>query len=121
MEWGILGDERSWRQPIANWFEVWWKNSVSVPQTVDAPAQALLREEVESELGMSVANSATAEKPALDAAFSSAPANCGRAAAVLKGSSLIDTDSQNGMPPQTNSIAKDLDRRIPQEASVSRR
>lgn len=37
MDWGILGDQKSWRQPEqGRWFELWWKRS----QQAEAPAPA---------------------------------------------------------------------------------
>ena len=117
MEWGILGDERSWRQPVASWFEAWWKSSVSVPCKADAPSEALRKEDAESKAGQPVASLANAEKPSLDTAFSSAPANCARGAAVLTRAGLRETDSQNRLQPLADCVAKEAE--IAQEASVS--
>ena len=119
MEWGILGDERSWRQPVASWFEVWRKSPVSALYKADAPARALLKEEAESKLGQPLASLAATEKPALDTAFSSAPANCGRAAAVMTRADPTETKSQKSMQLGADGVADEIDRKIPQEASVS--
>ena len=119
MEWGILGDERSWRQPVASWFEAWWKSSVSVPYKADAPSQALLKEEAESKQGQPLASLPTPEKPALDTAFASAPANCGRAAAVLTRGSFREIAPKQTEQSEIDSVTKEIEIKIPQEASVS--
>ena len=119
MEWGILGDETSWRQPRASWFEVWWKTRpVAVPYKGTALSRAIQKEEAEKELGQSLEKFATSERPALDAAFSSAPANCGRAEAVLSTASLLDTDSQDERLRGASGLSHELDMETSQKAPV---
>lgn len=88
LEWGVLGDENSWKQPIASWFGLWWKSFVatSEPQhDTILPPQLLLHEAAKAK------NSQTAmgQKPsmpkgvALEKILPAASAGCGRATAVL--------------------------------------
>jgi hypothetical protein len=83
MDWGILGDEKSWRQPLeSSWFKLWWKQRLAPPiQTT--PSQLLLEkaaaaaEPAENSTGTSSMEADHLES--LETALPAASAACGRA------------------------------------------
>lgn len=98
VEWGVLGDETSWKQPVRSWFDLWWKKAVSSRKqayTSIAPPQELLEEAAKAEQEYAPNTGRALEKPSLDLALSSAPAACGRASAVLPRKAL---DKEDGVP-----------------------
>lgn len=89
VEWGILGDESTWRQPILNWFELWWRSSVTLSHQRDVPSEPCLTEIAERALEKTQ-TPISEERPSLDVALSSAPATCSRAQACLNGSDRVE-------------------------------
>lgn len=89
MEWGVLGDEASWKQPVSSWFELWWKQSVWWQDHRYAhgnPPEKLLQEAAKVEHGLEHDHDEAYEKPRLNLALSAAPAACGRAPASFPSS-----------------------------------
>jgi len=81
MDWGILGDEKSWRQPSQSWFELWWKQRLTPPNRT-APSQLLLEKAAAAEPAENsngVSSLEANRQGSLETALPAASATCGRA------------------------------------------